>query len=274
MTLTLSPTPSISFASPFAISGLNRAHPLNRDVVAVWNPNWLPNGSVLYDMADGHADGVITGGELAADAERGHVLVHAANTDHVVIANKPELNPTEQITIAGWIKPTDLQGSHLPMLVSKNGVSQYMLIVETSFAGYFNNEIRLVIVANSTRRDAYCKGGLVDGVWQHIAATYNGAAAVIYVDGVAKAMTGGTFSGAIAISTEPAYIGRWAGFTNTSLFGSYGAVRIYPRALTADEIMQLYLLGLTGGGDLYEYDSIPLAAAGGGAAQYHRRRRA
>ena len=79
------------------------------------------------------------------------------------------------------------------------------------------------------------------GKWHHIAGVYNGSEVIVYIDGVAGAVTNHT--GSIYNSSKPL---RISGYANgwRPLHGTVDDVRIYNRALSAEEIQQLYAGGL------------------------------
>jgi hypothetical protein len=79
----------------------------------------------------------------------------------------------------------------------------------------------------------YGTSPLTVNMWTHLAASYDGAAMRLYVNGVQVASRAQT--GAIATSTDPLQIG------GDSIYGQYFAgrideVRIYNRALSAAQI--------------------------------------
>ena len=83
-------------------------------------------------------------------------------------------------------------------------------------------------------------GDLVTGVWQNVALTYDGANAQIYVNGVpsggAVAYTGGVYSSdtIFNVGSNP-----W----DSGFVGSVDDVRVYSRALSANDLKTLYLTG-------------------------------
>ena len=78
-------------------------------------------------------------------------------------------------------------------------------------------------------------GGLNDNSWHHVVLTYDGATAMIYVDGSAH----GSASGNIPYNTAyDNYIGMRG--DGSSFNGSIDDVQIYNRALSSDEVASLY----------------------------------
>jgi hypothetical protein len=74
-----------------------------------------------------------------------------------------------------------------------------------------------------------------DNQWHHVAGVYNGSKMDLYVDGKLDASQ--TASGSLNVSATNVYIG---GSPSQSFNGLVDDVRIYNRALSADEIEALY----------------------------------
>ena len=105
--------------------------------------------------------------------------------------------------------------------------------------------------------------------WHMITATYNGATAALYIDGVSKGS--GSVTGTIvydstipvAIGAEPGNAGG-SGIDGDYFTGKIGDVKIYSTALTQDQITSEYKRkaaidksGILYGGELYEYFTTP-----------------
>jgi len=76
-----------------------------------------------------------------------------------------------------------------------------------------------------------------NGVWHHVAGTFDGNQLRLYVDGsLADSMD---YTGAIATSTYPVNIGRNSQETGRLYEGAIDEVRIYNRALSEGEILFL-----------------------------------
>jgi Concanavalin A-like lectin/glucanases superfamily len=75
--------------------------------------------------------------------------------------------------------------------------------------------------------------------WTHVAATYDGSFARIYINGQPSGLRETIASCNVADNLNNLYIGSWNG-TSTFFQGPMDDVRIYQRTLTATEIDQLY----------------------------------
>jgi hypothetical protein len=86
-------------------------------------------------------------------------------------------------------------------------------------------------------------GALIDGEWQHIAATFSGGRAVLYANGTQIAARRFAFERLFA--DESPLLVMTAEATNEDTYGFYNAsgsiddLRIYDRAITAEEVAAL-----------------------------------
>jgi hypothetical protein len=80
-----------------------------------------------------------------------------------------------------------------------------------------------------------------DGEWHHVACTWDGSALVLYLDGEVVDRDDSQ-SGAVVHSDRPLYVGRGDnGYTSYyAMDGGIDDVRVYDRALDADEVGSLY----------------------------------
>ena len=226
--------------SPHDLRGatIDRSNSITRGLVGAWQPNVFPAGNTLYDRSGYGNDGAISGATRAADGEMGHVLSFDGN-DSVTVPNQPSINPTDAITIAGWVYPTDLTTPSYGTLVYKNHQVQWALVVDYSVSGAFGNLVRFMINIGGTRRDFYSNSaGLSLNAWNHLAATFDGSTARIYQDAVVRSSSS-SYSGAIGTSSSNLVIGGNI-LGSPYYIGLIGQVTIYNRALSAAEIASLY----------------------------------
>ncbi len=145
---------------------------------------------------------------------------------YVRIPNSVALvNPTDAITVAAWIDPTDWNGNR--RIVQKGTTNnQYRLTAES---GVLKFEL-----ANPTRTVTAALPAA--NTWSHVAATYDGATLRLYVNGTPLAAT--TATGSIATSTDDLFIGSYSttAASTEKFSGLMDDVRLYNRALGAAEI--------------------------------------
>ena len=166
----------------------------------------------------------------------------------IVIDDAPELNPTEQLTLAVWFKP-DVQchfNPQKPLLLKScpthnDPQYQYGLFL------YNPGALRASLVLSSGGKSITCTTynrpmQLFDG-WNHLAATFDGKTAEIYLNGLSF-QTIDVSETPIPIDTYPTplTVGAYANVprsTEHSFFGHIGEFGIWDKALTAKEIAAL-----------------------------------
>ena len=138
-----------------------------------------------------------------------------------------------------WFKPTNLtatSGDEL-LYVGANGTSTKVEVFIES------DRINYTFGAN----DYQAYRPFLNNVWHHLVLTYNGVGGQsgreIYLDGVRQEATHTGSTGVLAISTNNLDIGRYTPSGSSTAYafdGSIANFRLFNRALTSDEIYQLY----------------------------------
>jgi len=161
---------------------------------------------------------------------------------YATVANDATLNITGNLTLSAWIKCTS-PGAVGPGILSKGEINTgeaYGLYVkygdQTKAAAYIKTGGIWRTIEGATKT-------INDGVWHHVAMTYDGAHVALYVDG-ALDVAAVAATGAVNTNTRLLCIGaypRAAGIDTSSVFnGAIDDARIYTRALSAPEIAALY----------------------------------
>jgi hypothetical protein len=163
----------------------------------------------------------------------GMALNLAGTTNAFAIApNQASLNITDKITIAAWIRPTELSTRTIlsksnpdgyELAIAANGKIEFRFNYETSGSKY-----RILSIGS------YPANGTT---WMHVAATYDGATSKIYLNGVLDVSVTFTTPASIKTNTSGLYIG--ALLTSRRWKGTLDDVRLYHGALTANEVVQV-----------------------------------
>ncbi|MDC0449168.1 DUF2341 domain-containing protein, partial [bacterium] len=210
---------------------------------------WLSDGLVGYWKMDE------TSGNAADSSGNGTILT---NTDTVAytgakFGNGGELNGTSEyfdavdnsalsvtgnLTLSAWIEPDDVT-SHSDHIVGKfdDSDESYQLIK-------VDDEIRMYIDSSSNYETTDAANLSVDTMY-HVASVYDSSTAtvILYVDGKLKASTTtGTIPSSIGDDAGEFSIGvEDTGGTPANYYdGHIDEVRVYNRALSADEVGKLY----------------------------------
>jgi hypothetical protein len=210
--------------------------------LVIYDPNLVSlwkfdegSGTTAYDSA-GNNDGNIIGDPNWTTGQIDGALSFDGVDDYVNCGNDNSLAITNNLTIAAWVKRTGA-GSSNEIIVSKYNGGQH------SYRLFFHSTdvVRWWLSKDGgTNNRAYLDSTITitDTNWHFIAATFESGTLKIYIDGVDKTGSGEGNISSIFESTEPLFIGQ----ENSSSYfnGLIDDVRIYDRALSAEEVMAIY----------------------------------
>lgn len=128
---------------------------------------------------------------LNPDADEG-----TPGSDFVRVPNNPEVNVGEQFTIAVWAKGTNFAAYRT--LMSNTDNSGYALTVE-------NGKPASWVHVAGAYLQAAGNTDLKADTWYHLALTFDGKDAIVYLDG--KEEANGSQAGAVTVSTSDFFIG-------------------------------------------------------------------
>ena len=218
--------------------------------------SWWPGDGNAKDIVDGN-DGTLQGGVTFVSGEVGRAF-HFDGTGAVTIPDRSSLN-VSAITIEGWIKP-EFSGRpritcDTDTLLAKVGAdlqSGYAVGVSHDptciFFGESGPEADGTLAFGVFLPDGYQvvhSTGQVpdDGAYHHVAATYDGSALRVYIDGVIEGEK--PHPGTIVGSTAAATIGLEATSPRYSV-AAIDEVSVYNRALSQAEVQAIVGVGAAG----------------------------
>lgn len=217
-------------------------------------------GTVASDSSGNGYDGSVNGGTWGGGL-LGGALQFAGSGDEAVDADAGLfLNGLGAVTVALWVK-SDLTGTDRGVVLGEEpSGSDHTLAIRYDAAGASGGGSSLVKAALTTTGGVLqveSASNVQTTDWQHLALTWtSGGGLTLYVDGVATIPTsaGGTAAGTLTGITR-FVVGKGAkDGPTTSWDGLVDDVRIYSRALTAPEVLDLY--GSGSGGDT-DGDGLP-----------------
>ena len=137
------------------------------------------------------------------------------------------LDIQEEITLSAWIKPEDPSGDFQGIVGKRTNAAYHLFIAYNTL--YFD------IRNDAGNRVFQGHGTIEQGVWQHIAATYDSAAGQMrwYIDGNLVGTASQT--GLIRENDHPVAIG-YPQYSDQYFEGLIDQVRVYNRTLTASEV--------------------------------------
>jgi hypothetical protein len=173
----------------------------------------------------------------------------AASSNYVVVANYPK--PSATMTVSAWVW-ADARPSFATILknwADASGQQQFHFGIEAAvgdLSHYIKQQGGLQV--GPVREGASTP--LPTNSWQHVAVTCDGQVMRIYRNG-APAGTPVAYNGTLNTNPLPASLGIGAKIRSATLVDSYWQgkmddVGLWTRSLTADEILALYVAGLSG----------------------------
>ena len=194
-------------------------------------------GGVIATDTSGHGNhGTITGATRVA-GRFGRALSFDGTNDLVRVPDSTSLALVSGMTIEAWVRPTLLSGWRTVALKETATGLAYALYAH-------DDAPRPAVTANFGGVDQSAVGvqALPVGTWTHLAATYDGAAMNLYVNGTLVRTQPAT--GTFVQSAQPLSIG------GNAIWGEYFAgvidqVRIYDQALTEAQIAANALIAVT-----------------------------
>ncbi len=202
----------------------------------------ITNGLVAYYPFNGNANdesgyenhGTIYGAQLTTGkyGNLNAAYFFDGIDDYIEIPDSDVHNPSDQMTVAAWIKIDKLPGEYFA--VSKGKEIPYSLgtRLEKYWVKFGNESNTFVHLYSQT---------VPDGKWHFIVGTYDGQTAKLYIDG--KLEDEKNFNGHLLRDTHPLAIGREAVQHENYFPGTVDEIRIYNRPLKTYEIKELMFDG-------------------------------
>jgi len=212
-------------------------------LVGYWNMD-EGTGTTAYDSSDNSNDGTLTNGPkwttdsppLQGGAGGGSSLQFDGVDDYVGCGNDKSLNITDAITIEAWVKSNSI--SSYQHIVDKGGGNESAYQISL-----FSSKMYGWIKTQDGVRHSYKGSAVLESEkWYHLVATYDGSTLKYYVNSNKDFDSGSDFSGKIYVNNMNLLIGVEGGY-GVLFNGSIDEVRIYNRALSAEEVRYHYNRG-------------------------------
>jgi len=185
----------------------------------------------VYDKSGQNNTGTRAGGVAMSFGKIGQAGKFDGGDDYVNCGSNASLSMTQAVTVSAWFKPaagvsnargvinggTSIDGYSL---YAGGGANQYIFMVNNQYSP-------IVTIPNNQ--------------WTHLIGTYDKQSIKIYKDGVLQG-TPTSYTADIIAPTQPCLIGRDIS-GSYPYNGSIDDVRVYSRALSAQEVWQLYMMG-------------------------------
>jgi hypothetical protein len=190
---------------------------------------WPLNGNA-QDTGGTGLHGTEVGNPTYVDGAIEQALGLDGDGDYVTCPDNALFDITDTITVAAWIKVNTFDKTW--QYVVGKGDSAWRLVRENAtnnFRWRANGPTPTLAVVGNVNVN--------DGQWHHVAGTYDGSTAILYIDGTANASL--KCSGAISKTAYSVWIGQCSQQKNRAWNGLIDDVRVYRRALTAADVTEL-----------------------------------
>lgn len=189
-----------------------------------------PAGStVAIDSSGSQHSGTLVGFAPASDwiTISGRPSIDCSgHSGHITVANASSITPTDALTVLAWVH---LTGNTDQTVVDRSGAS-HGFSLDISAAGTVQFSLNGVAATASGLTD------VADGSWHLVAGRYDRSSAElsVWVDGVSDATA--SYASAIDYATDPGLFIAARDGTSRPYNGYLAGVRIYDKALSAEEI--------------------------------------
>jgi len=217
---------------PLFGSRLNMSHPLSRGLVGCWLLNET-GGVQAMDLSPYGNHGLLAGFD-SPPKRAFNGLAFDGIDDYIDCGNDESLDITDEITIELWVYISN-QTENYGRILMKEPLNENVQFFINQLAGGFTGEVVFRDYDGSTTK-AITIAGLSQDRWTHLVTTYDSVTVKVYADAVEK---GSLNYVANRTAGDDLIIG---GNKDTSNFkGLINGVRIWNRALSAQDIKNLYL---------------------------------
>jgi chitodextrinase len=185
------------------------------------------SGTTVADASGNGNDGTISGATWTAAGKYDEALSFNGTSSRVSIPNTPSLQLTTGMTLEAWVNPSTITSAWRDVIYK--GKDNYFLEATSSRSGRpVAGAIMSGVSVTTTGVSA-----LATNTFTHLAATYNGSAIRLFVNGTQVSSTPAT--GSILTSGSPLQIGSDSNF-GQYFAGTIDEVRVYNTALTQAQI--------------------------------------
>lgn len=212
--------------------------------LVVWYPLNEGSGTATDDLSGNNLDGTLT--SMEGDEWTGGIIDNALNfdnaDDHVVIGNNALLEGFTELTLSAWVYPTNNGDDSISRIISKPDAAtadDYAL----GYGGFANPDtIAFRITTNNGAVTAVGGSIIPQNIWSLVTGVWDGSELRTYLNTSLQATAAQT--GTTDITGESLTLGSHLNDLVTRDFpGRIDEARIYNRALSVDEIQQLYNSG-------------------------------
>jgi hypothetical protein len=222
-------------------SSVNLQHgsSLASGLVGLWTFEGPDVTDKIYDRSSQGNNGYFIGGSTSSAKTIGKLgqALQFTGSNYITARSSPSLEiGGTQVSVFAWVKPSIAQLNADPTIVSKNFLTDdYQLGLDAPGS--------VLHVRSCFNSNCFIGNNTVPfNTWSLVGVTYDGSNVRTYINGVldsTNALTGSLPTN----SSDLLAIGATSGAPNYTFIGATDDVRVYSRALSANEVNQLYNMG-------------------------------
>ena len=189
--------------------------------------DWSQSTAEARDTSGNNNHGDVINGATSVIGKVGQGLEFDGVDDYVNVGDIAD--GLSEITVCAWVK-ADVANTNSILIASENSSFLfYRLHTEQFNFMVYNDLTNVSVIGDTTYRDTD---------WHHVCGTYDGAFVDLFVDGADDESAANALTGTIRTSAADMLISDSSGWD-----GLIDEVRVYNRALLADEILEQYQVG-------------------------------
>lgn len=203
----------------------NNWNSLDPNLVGWWEFDELAADQAIDSTGNGNS-GILRGNARKIASQIGGAIQLDGYGDFIEVSNESNFDITNAITLAAWVKAAALKKD--------------MKIISKGSAFCFGRDYdynRLTFSCDGTGRSVTGSMNVFDFKWHHVAAIYDGTTKYIYVDGTLDNTR--SSSGNIKPNDDKVWIGNTSIVPASEWWGEIDDVRIYNRALSQEELLNI-----------------------------------
>lgn len=190
---------------------------------------WYPLDGNTRDYTEYRNDGTNYGATISSGLDQVCYSFDGVD-DYIIVPHQDIFNLTSGLTLSAWVFLDVLGDREIISKINGSGIGSYGLWTRPE------GTVEIIVDPAATGW-TYARTTIATGAWYHVCGTHDGALLKLAING---AIASTSSAGPLAVTTRDIYIG-----SESSAYyfdGKIQDVRIYNRALSAEEIKILYEL--------------------------------
>jgi hypothetical protein len=218
------------FAITFSVAAVSSGDILS-NLNGYWNLDET-SGAVAADSSGNGNHGTLANGPVWTAGKIANGLLFDGVNDYIFLGDPVSLRPANFMTMAAWVNFSNLSVNRMIVAKDDSNHPSNNTFLRVDKGGQF---VCSIGGARTTVRSA-----VVTGQWIHLACTYDGSGIRVYVNGTQQGMIART--GPIADEVGVGWLigARTPAAPAIFMSGKLDDVRIYSRALSANDILSLF----------------------------------